>query len=598
MKLHFWRWIFLCYFPLLFLYGPDASAQSAEGKDYATEMRIASQWLKQVQPGADSVSLEYRYRIGNILFFNDPYYGHFVLVADKRFHKLLDTPIFAFGLDGARYNRDPIDCNTVERMIDIYNQQLNVLASQDSHFGKSNRKQVLPLLGQNAWGQSAPYNALLPADRRGRVQVVGCGPVAMTQVMRFHRHPVQGLGSRIYLGSGKRLLEYDFTEVGIDWESVADSYGSRDKQSVTPLARLMYASGIAIDAQYGTKQTSAYLLKIKLAMRSHFGYSSAMHLYERLSDANMLTVIHHELDKGRPCIVADNSHIFLCDGRMGAYLHLNMGWNGMFNGYYRASILDGCPFDQISFDDVLAYILPDDGLQLHKEIQTRKGGELSNLLSEKEKRTVTELVISGPINADDIKLIRQMAGAPVYGQPLAWQGRLEKLDLGNATIRSSKEPFMETSADGWSIMTSIGTRNSHSFDLDSKLSDADWKDITRESLNHYDDHVIVRENGHFVARFFAHPNHISDRMFYECRSLRQIVLPQKIADIGRSAFAGCIALESLTLPESVRTVGDMSFCDTYSLKQVTAQMPVNAQGTTESLFRNTAPFCRGIVLKR
>ena len=57
-------------------------------------------------------------------------------------------------------------------------------------------------------------------------------------------------------------------------------------------------------------------------------------------------------------------------------------------------------------------------------------------------------------------------------------------------------------------------------------------------------------------------------MFYNCSSLKQIVLPNHITSIEELAFSGCTSLETITLPASLRKIGKNIFSDCNSLKTV------------------------------
>ena len=48
-------------------------------------------------------------------------------------------------------------------------------------------------------------------------------------------------------------------------------------------------------------------------------------------------------------------------------------------------------------------------------------------------------------------------------------------------------------------------------------------------------------------------------------SLREVVIPRKITEIGRGAFDGCLNLESVTIPNSVVRIGDYAFDGCKSL---------------------------------
>lgn len=52
---------------------------------------------------------------------------------------------------------------------------------------------------------------------------------------------------------------------------------------------------------------------------------------------------------------------------------------------------------------------------------------------------------------------------------------------------------------------------------------------------------------------------IEDSMFYNCKSLKSIEIPDSVTSIGANAFCGC-RLENVEIPDSVTTIGEFAFC--------------------------------------
>ena len=61
---------------------------------------------------------------------------------------------------------------------------------------------------------------------------------------------------------------------------------------------------------------------------------------------------------------------------------------------------------------------------------------------------------------------------------------------------------------------------------------------------------------------------ISDALFKDCVSLRQVELPETIQWIGRNMFEGCVSLEEIVLPDSVAVIGANAFKNCRNLKKV------------------------------
>lgn len=81
---------------------------------------------------------------------------------------------------------------------------------------------------------------------------------------------------------------------------------------------------------------------------------------------------------------------------------------------------------------------------------------------------------------------------------------------------------------------------------------------------------------------------LSTNAFYECVSLREILLPDTLEEIGIRAFYGCKSLFSVELPDSVTTVREnaFAFCDglvTLELGEGLSKMGINAFMNCDSL---------------
>lgn len=77
---------------------------------------------------------------------------------------------------------------------------------------------------------------------------------------------------------------------------------------------------------------------------------------------------------------------------------------------------------------------------------------------------------------------------------------------------------------------------------------------------------------------------IRDNAFYECRTLKQIILPDSIKKIGHHCFYECSALEGIELPEYVSEIGMGCFSECSSLSYAT--IPDSLKILPDSCFRN------------
>ena len=72
--------------------------------------------------------------------------------------------------------------------------------------------------------------------------------------------------------------------------------------------------------------------------------------------------------------------------------------------------------------------------------------------------------------------------------------------------------------------------------------------------------------------------HIGNKAFYGCASLRTIIIPDSVTFIGIEAFSDCKSLQSITIPDSVTSIGDSAFSGCSSLRSVTIPNSVTSIG--------------------
>lgn len=210
--------------------------------------------------------------------------------------------------------------------------------------GKTSAPDVAPLL-TTKWGQNAPYNKYCfstypgyrpPIGWKPSQAVTGCVATAMAQVMRYHKWPQS-------FTNGSDTFNYD-------WDLMADSYsGSESDEAIEQVARLMNHCGISVNMKYGESESGASTFAINPAMVERFGYDGSTirkvmrnsYGYDELHE-----ILYTELTAGRPVIVGgeypgvDGGHQFVLDGcNPDGLFHINWGWNGYCDGFYRITSL-------------------------------------------------------------------------------------------------------------------------------------------------------------------------------------------------------------------------------------------------------------------
>ena len=194
---------------------------------------------------------------------------------------------------------------------------------------------IRPLL-PTLWAQRSPYNLLCPGG-----YATGCVATAMAQVMRYYEWPREETTAIPAYSKYEELPPTKF-----DWDLMLSGYdGTEPEEQTMAVARLMQYCGWAVEMSYGST-SSAYERMIPVALRSYFGYDAGTRIVNRLdyTIAQWDSIIYTELAAGRPVIYSgqksSGGHEFVCDGYDGnGFYHINWGWGGSSNGYFRLSVL-------------------------------------------------------------------------------------------------------------------------------------------------------------------------------------------------------------------------------------------------------------------
>ena len=78
---------------------------------------------------------------------------------------------------------------------------------------------------------------------------------------------------------------------------------------------------------------------------------------------------------------------------------------------------------------------------------------------------------------------------------------------------------------------------------------------------------------------------MSENCFYNCKSLKSVVIPESVTILESDCFRLCSSLESIVISSSVTSLGTYCFCGCDSLKTVTSYIPEAIYAS--SLFQNT-----------
>lgn len=172
-------------------------------------------------------------------------------------------------------------------------------------------------------------------------------------------------------------------------------------------------------------------------------------------------------------------------------------------------------------------------------VTVTNAGTLSDHINDALVKKVTNLTVSGPLNSDDITLIRTMAGVATNGYAFFGDegGVLTNLDISGAQIVAGGSPHY----DYWSTETTA----------DNIIGKYMFSRTQLQTVKLPDDAAAI-----------------DDEAFYSCVDLTSVNLPAKLKTIGSSAFGYCWSLQELQLPDDLDSIGEGAFMGCNSLETI------------------------------
>lgn len=184
-------------------------------------------------------------------------------------------------------------------------------------------KSVVPLMS-TTWGQNKPYNSKCPGMKEDDRWPAGCTPVAVAQVMKYHKYPTSGIVENV---------TYDYSVM----PDRLDAYS--DKSQIDEVAQLILDCGNLLGTQWRSHESSTDLANIaNLCLKAGFDKGMKYTPVRVVGFNKWQTDVYNDIAAGLPVLISGGGHHWVCDGYMDEGLfHMNWGWDGSGDGYYRFS---------------------------------------------------------------------------------------------------------------------------------------------------------------------------------------------------------------------------------------------------------------------
>ena len=403
---------------------------------------------------------------------------------------------------------------------------------------------VKPLISTQ-WGQHYPFNLLCPvtdkSNEESQYKLAGCGPVAMAQVVNYHRYPSMSPDG-----------EYEY-----DWGLMFNTLNAYvQKRAIIAVAKLISDCGVSSFTEYGDDASSTFLDFSMGAMKRLFGYSNEMSIYNRSDfltpkrDSLYRQIIFSELKAGRPILYRGTNkkgegHMFIIDGCKKDKVHVNMGWAGDSNGYYDLNDLGGYSQQHWMLVDVA-----DSGYQAAtKEVAINEAGTLVKLLTPEERLTTRHIKLKGKMNGIDFFTLREMSK----------KGLLRTINMEEVEIEALPD-----------------TAFSNCFYLSHFVAPRTLKRMGNQAFSNC-------SNLNYAV-FHDGLQEVGNAAFIGCRNLLAVRLPETITRIGYNAYTSCNTLLSVTLPDGVSEIGNYAF--SYCKHLYAINLPKSLQKIGKEVFKD------------
>lgn len=214
-------------------------------------------------------------------------------------------------------------------------------------------------------------------------------------------------------------------------------------------------------------------------------------------------------------------------------------------------------------------------------IQMDEAGTLPSKIPADKKDLITDLTITGPINGTDIRFIREMIGKDKEDHNTS--GKLTRLNLSNARIVEGGNYYVVFGlnfGDGEYYETSDDVIGGYMFYYCKQLTEL----ILPESIKAIAPHAFESCTGLKSIIIPPGVKKIQKAVFTRCSNMTTISLPQNLEELGESAFSYCNSLTSISIPGGIKILKKETFSGCNSLESIS--IPDNIITLETSVFND------------
>lgn len=424
----------------------------------------------------------------------------------------------------------------------------------------------VPQMMSNVWGQMEPFNNLCPLeyDANGRLvgrTVVGCVATSATQVMHYHQYPPQGEGVHVDTQTtdahGNIIpLKVDFADYKFEYDKMLDSYspGNYTEEQANAVASLAYPVGVSFGMIYGTGASGTYSDSAIVSLRKHLKFPNAERMDRFVNnEKTWMETIYNELSHNRPVLYsgADNimvvgggGHAFVFDGyNSDGLVHVNWGWYGRNDGYYRVDLLNPRIHSFVNQQDMIIGVAPPDVTEAPAETFTGRltAADLHNIVVRSMTEGLRDIDLSAAELDNDI-----LPAKAFYGS------HLRRIVLPNSLRRIEAGAFGNCRY----------------------LNEVVFPEADAAQEFIVEDNIVYSRDGETVIAVMPYYYNYEPVITDYISMLR---FRDGVKYIGAYAADGCFRVQGVEIPATVERIGTYAFANTPTMKvvKVLAMTPAN-----------------------
>lgn len=210
-------------------------------------------------------------------------------------------------------------------------------------------------------------------------------------------------------------------------------------------------------------------------------------------------------------------------------------------------------------------------------------GTLNTMMGETKKYAITALKLTGSINIDDIKFLREMAGC--YHNWGKYPGKLEYLDLEDVRLNFETWSSLDIYTNKREYWTTVTGKDAQTLpDYIFAYLDQLKTIILPSGIRNIGNSVFYRNTSLTTVKLPYNLRSIDGYAFLECENLTDLTIPTFVERIGEYTFRGCSSLTSIKIPSGIKTIEEGTFENCSNL--TTVSLPSSLRFVYNKAFQN------------